>query len=53
MHQIDSKTGEMADAWNFQKCYVTADPSIVSKNWVAVDQEIISENLVTDDVWKL
>jgi len=50
-HQIDSKNRVMADAWSCQKCYVTADPLIVSKNRVIVELEIITENWVTGDVW--
>jgi hypothetical protein len=42
-HQIDSKTSVMADSWNCQKRYVTADPQIHGKNKVTVDLEIVNE----------
>jgi hypothetical protein len=33
----------MADAWNCQKCYVTADPQISGENSVTVDLEIVNK----------
>jgi hypothetical protein len=43
MHQIDSKIIVMADAWNYQKHYVMADPYIDGLKRVTVDLEIINE----------
>jgi hypothetical protein len=33
----------MADAWNYQKHYVTADPQIDGENRVTLDLEIVNE----------
>jgi hypothetical protein len=33
----------MADAWNYQKHYVTADPQIGGENRVTLDLEIVNE----------
>jgi hypothetical protein len=44
----------MADEWNCQKRFFTADAEIVSKNWVnwvTVEWEIIIENWVANDAW--
>jgi hypothetical protein len=50
MHPIDSKNRVMTDAWNCQKCYVTADPYIAGEKTVTVDLEIVNEYWVTPDV---
>jgi hypothetical protein len=33
----------MFDAWNRQTHYASADPEIVSENWVTVEREIMFE----------
>jgi predicted transposase YbfD/YdcC len=40
----------LADAWNCQKRYVTADSQISGENWVTVNLEIINEYWVIADV---
>jgi hypothetical protein len=42
-HQIDRTNRVIADAWNCQKCYVTADPKIAGRKRVTVDLEIANE----------
>jgi len=51
MHPIDSKNKVMAEAWNCQKRYGTADPQIARENRVPVDLEIVNEYRVTADIW--
>jgi hypothetical protein len=41
-YQIDSKNRVMADVWNCQKRYFTADPKIISENRVPVELEIVN-----------
>jgi hypothetical protein len=50
MHPIDSKNKVMAEAWNCQKRYGTADPQIARENRVPVDLEIVNEYRVTADI---
>jgi hypothetical protein len=40
----------MAEAWNCQKRYGTADPQIARENRVPVDLEIVNEYRVTADI---
>ena len=45
-HQIDRKNRFIANAWKCQTHYATADPEIISENWVPVEWEINFENWV-------
>jgi hypothetical protein len=50
-HKTDRKNRFMFDSWNRQTHYASADPWILSENWVTVQREIIFENWVKADGW--